>query len=341
MQILFTGVEALAITAVLAVGLGAVIIIQGMQLLPQFGQGQLLYRSLIIVITRELGPLLTAFIIISRSATAITTELGTMVTHHEVEAYLATGIDPIAHRVVPRVLGVTISLLFLNVYFNVFGLLGSYLVTRLIRPIQFREYFFSLIRELTLIDLSAGIVAALNSIGAVHLAVGENHTAEGYFQDAYSRARALGAAEELMESANSLGDLDQAEAHFRDALAINLDLRQLLEAASNRYMLASVAAQRGRYQEAKEHASAALQLDKQMEYSLGIAKDLKALGIISVRLDEPRAALDYFERSFEVFLALEMAAEVAEVLDLLAETADSLGKSTRADAYRAERNRLR
>lgn len=161
MQILFTGVEALAITAVLAVGLGAVIIIQGVSLLPQFGQGQLLYRSLIIVITRELGPVLTAFIIISRSATAIATELGAMVTHHEVEAYVATGIDPIDQLVVPRVLGVSISLLLLNVYFNVFGLMGSYLVTQLVRPIQFREYFSNLIRELTLVDMSASIVKSL------------------------------------------------------------------------------------------------------------------------------------------------------------------------------------
>lgn len=158
MQMLFTGVEALAIVAILAVGLGAVIIVQGMSLLPQFGQGQLLYRTLIIVITRELGPLLTAFIIISRSATAIATELGTMVTHHEIEAYVATGIDPIAHLVVPRVLGVSLSLLILNVYFNLFGLMGSYAITQLIRPIQFREYFSNLLRELTIADVSASLV---------------------------------------------------------------------------------------------------------------------------------------------------------------------------------------
>lgn len=161
-QILFTGVEALAIVAILAVGLGAVIIVQGLSLLPQFGQGQLIYRTLIIVITRELGPLLTAFIIVSRSATAIATELGTMVTHHEIEAYVATGIDPIAHLVVPRVIGVSVSLFLLNVYFNLFGLLGSYFVTQLVRPIQFREYFSSLLRELTVVDVSASIVKSLS-----------------------------------------------------------------------------------------------------------------------------------------------------------------------------------
>ncbi|MFO7782727.1 MAG: ABC transporter permease [Spirochaetia bacterium] len=56
MQILFTGVEALSVIAVLSVALGAVIIVQGLSLLPQFGQGQLIYQILITVITRELGP---------------------------------------------------------------------------------------------------------------------------------------------------------------------------------------------------------------------------------------------------------------------------------------------
>ncbi len=76
MQILFTGFEAITVIAVLSLSLGAVLIIQGISLLPQFGQGQLIYLILITVITRELGPILTAFIIIARSGTAIATEIG-------------------------------------------------------------------------------------------------------------------------------------------------------------------------------------------------------------------------------------------------------------------------
>ena len=157
-QILFTGVEALPVIATLSLGLGAVIIIQGVSLLPQFGQGQLIYAILITVITRELGPILTAFIIAARSGTAISTELGNMVVSHEIEAYIATGIDPIDYLVVPRVLGVTFSLIVLNLYFNIFGLLGSYFVTAFIRPIGFREYFSNLLYALTLVDVGSSIL---------------------------------------------------------------------------------------------------------------------------------------------------------------------------------------
>lgn len=161
MQILFTGVGALTVVAVLAVSLGAVIIIQGMSLLPQFGQGQLIYTILITVITRELGPILTAFIIIARSGTAIATELGNMVVSHEIEAYVSVGINPISYLVVPRFLGVTASLLLLNLYFNIFGLMGSYFITQLIHPIAFAQYFRSLLVSLSTSDIFSSLLKSL------------------------------------------------------------------------------------------------------------------------------------------------------------------------------------
>jgi phospholipid/cholesterol/gamma-HCH transport system permease protein len=165
-QILFTGVEALPVIAVLSLGLGAIIIIQGVALLPQFGQGQLVYPILITVITRELGPILTAFIIAARSGTAIATELGNMVVSHEIEAYTANGINPISYLVVPRFLGVVLSLVFLNLYFNIFGLLGSFFVTSLIATIDFRDYFTSLLNALTLNDVIVSVAKSAVS-GAI------------------------------------------------------------------------------------------------------------------------------------------------------------------------------
>ena len=133
-QILFTGIEALPVIAILSLALGAIIIFQGVAVLPQFGQGQLVYTILITVITRELGPILTAFIITARSGTAIATELGNMVVSHEIEAYVSNGIDPISYLAAPRFIGVIVSLVLLNLYFNIFGLLGSFFITSLVRP---------------------------------------------------------------------------------------------------------------------------------------------------------------------------------------------------------------
>jgi phospholipid/cholesterol/gamma-HCH transport system permease protein len=158
LQILFTGVESLIVVSLIALSIGAVIIIEGGTILPRFGQTRLMYSILIVVITRELGPILTAFIIIARSATAIATELGNMVVSHEVEAYISVGISPISYLVVPRVLGVTISMMALTIYFNFFGLVGSYLVSQLVKPVPVLEYFRALLGALQLRDLVSTLV---------------------------------------------------------------------------------------------------------------------------------------------------------------------------------------
>lgn len=161
MQILFTGVEALGVIAVISLSLGAVIIIQGLNILPQFGQSKLIHTILIIVITRELGPILTAFIITARSGTAMAIELGNSIISHEIEAYIAFGINPISYLIVPRFIGVTISLALLNLYFNLFGLLGSFIVTQFITPQPIGEYLYALVTTLRTRDVLSSLVKSL------------------------------------------------------------------------------------------------------------------------------------------------------------------------------------
>ncbi len=169
MQILFTGVEAIGIATILAIGIGAILNIVGTSLLPQFGQMRLMYVVLIAIITRELGPLLTAFIITARSGTAIATELGGMVVSHEIEAYLSVGIDPISYLAVPRFLGVMISTFLLNIYFNFFGLLGSYIVLRFITPLPFAEYYQGLVGAMRGVDVATGLLKSLVFGGLISL----------------------------------------------------------------------------------------------------------------------------------------------------------------------------
>lgn len=160
-QIYFTGVEALPILAVISLGIGAAVVIQGVSLLPRFGQGDLAYKILILVITRELGPLLTALIIAARSGSAITTELGNMVVDHEIEAYVAVGIDPIDHLAAPRVIGVTVAMVFLNLYFNLFGLFGSCWIASLIHGIPLGEYLGNLVLVVSAGDVLSSFIKSI------------------------------------------------------------------------------------------------------------------------------------------------------------------------------------
>jgi len=160
-QVYFTGVEALPILALISLAMGAAVIVQGTALLPQFGQSELAYRILILVITRELGPLLTALIIAARSGSAITTELGNMVVNHEIEAYRASGIDPIAFLAAPRLLGVMAAMVLLNLYFSLFGLFGSCGIASLIHGLPIGEYLSRVVAVLTAGDIAASVVKSL------------------------------------------------------------------------------------------------------------------------------------------------------------------------------------
>jgi len=172
MQIFFTFVQAMGISTLLALGIGAAVNIIGVPQLTRISQQHLIYSLLIIIITRELGPLLTAFVVIARSATAIATEIAGMVISHEVEAYIAIGVDPIEHLAVPRFLGVTISLVLLNIYFSVFGLAGSFAVAQIFNAMPVDIYFDNLLQYLSLQDVLISIIksaafGAVISIGAV------------------------------------------------------------------------------------------------------------------------------------------------------------------------------
>jgi phospholipid/cholesterol/gamma-HCH transport system permease protein len=162
MQILFTFAEALGIISLLALGIGAAVNAIGMPFLAIISQERYIYPLLIAIIMRELGPLLTAFIVIARSATAIATELAGMVVSHEVEAYISVGVDPIEHLAVPRFLGVTVSLFLLNIYFSLFGLGASFAVAQLFNPLPAEVYFDNLLQSLKFSDIIISVVKSIS-----------------------------------------------------------------------------------------------------------------------------------------------------------------------------------
>ena len=161
MQLLFTYVEALPICCFLAAGIGSSVFMIANTFLTALGQNKLKYDLLVLLIMRELGPILIAFIVTARSATAIAAGISTMVVRHEIEAYISVGIDPISHIAAPRFLGVTFSLFFLNIYFSLFGLLCPALIIQFISTTSISDYMQNLFLSL---DLKIILISVLKSI---------------------------------------------------------------------------------------------------------------------------------------------------------------------------------
>ena len=108
-QILFTGLEATGFVVMIALIVGVLVVVQAQYWLTRLGQTALIGPILTAVVLRELGPLLTNFVVIARSGTAISTELANMKIHGEVRTLDAMGVDPFVYLVIPRVLGVAAS----------------------------------------------------------------------------------------------------------------------------------------------------------------------------------------------------------------------------------------
>jgi len=126
-EIARAGSRLLSMIAFLAVALGMVVIGQTVLILSRFGAQSYLGTVMVTVVVRELGPIFAALLVLARVGTANVIELGTARALGEVEALEALGIDPIHYLVVPRVVGLSLSILALTIYFISFTLLSGYL----------------------------------------------------------------------------------------------------------------------------------------------------------------------------------------------------------------------
>ena len=154
-QVLFTGLEATRFVALIAVVVGVLVVVQAQYWLMRLGQTALIGPILTAVVLRELGPLLTNFVVIARSGTAISTELASMKVHGEVRALDAMGIDPFVYLVVPRVLGVAASTFCLTILFLAVTFIGGFacMWVLLLGDIDVGLFFGNIIGAVTVADV--------------------------------------------------------------------------------------------------------------------------------------------------------------------------------------------
>jgi phospholipid/cholesterol/gamma-HCH transport system permease protein len=158
-QVYFTAIEALKTTALLALLCGALVATQITALTGN--NSELVVNILAWTIVRELGPLVTAIIIIARSSAAIASELALMRIHGEIQSIGFMGIPHNSYLLVPRIFGVALSVAALNIYFQVIAIGGGLFVSSIFQHISFWEHlnkFFDTIRLLDfLLSLIKGV----------------------------------------------------------------------------------------------------------------------------------------------------------------------------------------
>jgi len=157
-----SGLRLLPMFAFLAAGLGLLVIGQAVLWLSRVGAVNYLGIIMVAVVVRELGPLVTALMVLARVGTANVVELGTARATGEVEALEALGIDPVHYLVVPRVVGMAIGTFALTVYLIIGALVSGY-VWAFLQDVPLRpdQYFDQMATSLSSIDF---VLLALKTI---------------------------------------------------------------------------------------------------------------------------------------------------------------------------------
>jgi phospholipid/cholesterol/gamma-HCH transport system permease protein len=135
-----TGITAVPITALIAFLVTVIIAYLSAQQLRGLGVDIYVVDLVTIGVLRELGVLLTSIITAGRSASSYAAELGSMQLNDEVDALIATGVDPFEVLVVPRVLGFVIALPLLTIIADLVGLTGGAVLCHYLLDMPLTQY---------------------------------------------------------------------------------------------------------------------------------------------------------------------------------------------------------
>ena len=168
-----TGITAIPIVALIAFLISVIIAYMSAQQLRSFGAEIFVVDLVTIGVLRELGVLLTAIIVAGRSGSAFAAEIGSMRLNEEIDALQATGVDPVEALVLPRVLGLVISLPLLTVIADLIGLIGGAVLCAALLHMPLDQYVNRVSQAISATTFWVGIIKA--PVFAILIAMAGTH----------------------------------------------------------------------------------------------------------------------------------------------------------------------
>lgn len=160
-QLAFVGARSMLVIACAGLFVGMVLALQFYDTLVRFGSVSLLGSAVGLSLIRELGPVLTALMVIARAGSAMCAEIGIMRTDNQIDALECMAIDPYRYLFAPRILAGVVSVPLLTALFIIVGLFGGYLVGVLMFGVSAGAYFQSMNDTVLIRDLFMGFVKSL------------------------------------------------------------------------------------------------------------------------------------------------------------------------------------
>jgi phospholipid/cholesterol/gamma-HCH transport system permease protein len=170
-QAMSVGVGALPITSLISFFVGAILAVNAAYELRKFGAMHMVANAVAVSMTRELGPLMTAIVVIGRSGSAFAAEIGTMKVNEEIDAMETMALEPVQFLVAPKFLAMLLMVPCLTAWADFMGILGGGMFGVITAGFTWGTYIAASLDALVIRDIMTGLVKAM-MFGLVITAVG-------------------------------------------------------------------------------------------------------------------------------------------------------------------------
>jgi phospholipid/cholesterol/gamma-HCH transport system permease protein len=155
------GIGALPILSLISFFIGTILALQAAYELRKFGALQFVASAVAISVSRELGPLMTAILVIGRSGSSFAAELGTMKVNEEIDAMETMALNPIRFLVAPKLFAMLLMLPCLTIWADFMGFVGGSVFGIIAAGFTFKTYIIATMDALVLRDVMTGLVKSV------------------------------------------------------------------------------------------------------------------------------------------------------------------------------------
>jgi phospholipid/cholesterol/gamma-HCH transport system permease protein len=151
----------LFVTFIVALFTGMILSLQAGIELKRWNQQESVGLLVSASMVREMGPVMTAFILAGLVGSTMAAELGTMRVSEEIDALQVMSINPLRFLVMPRVLALALACPALSIFVDAVGVAGGAVVSRSLLDVNYTTYFIKARDVLEVRDLAGGLLKAL------------------------------------------------------------------------------------------------------------------------------------------------------------------------------------
>ncbi len=155
------GVQAIPVVTILAFANGAMMAMQGIYTLRDFGAESQVVSGIAMSVTREFGVLIAGIVVAGRSGSAIAARIGTMQMAQEIDALRVMGVSPVRYLVSPILAAMLLMMPILSVLSDAMAILGGGVISVMELHINLDTYTTRVFSELVPGDIFQGLIKSV------------------------------------------------------------------------------------------------------------------------------------------------------------------------------------